>query len=298
MCRLRVFAGGFVHVSVIARTNYAVVADGGLDLLWQPDGRHTAGQGYIGAEKDPLGGSFRVQRHTVHDGDILWGGERCETMTPKIGGGPGSRFQVGFKLLLPVGFQSGSGGWNSLWDLHYPNNGPAQSPMTVSVRSSNELWVRILGGPLSSDGTMGTVRVEKRVATLAHGRWYSLAWDIGQGDPFGIFDTFVDGVLVDSQRTPTISNTPLNSTYWKTGFYRSASSSGTASYLFGDTVCVNGGMSELLPLLGVAAAPPPPVAPDPSAAQKAIDAIRAANPKIAAAVQATLDYAKEVGARP
>lgn len=41
--------------------------------------------------------------------------------------------------------------------------------------------------------------------------------------------------------------------------------------------------------------PPPPAAePDPTAAQKAIDAIRASNPKIAAAIQETLNYAKSL----
>lgn len=285
-------SGSAMTPTTIARTVYASVPDGSLDLLWKPDGKHTAGQGYIGAENDPLGGQFRVQRHTVHDGDMLWGGERCETTTPKIGGSVGTRFQIGFKLLLPAGFQSDSSGWNSLWDMHYPNDGPAQSPMTVSVRNSNELWIRVLGGPLTQDGTMGTVRVEKKVATLTHNVWHTLAWDISQQyDATGIFDTWVDGIKVDTERTPTLSPGRPNTTYWKQGFYRSQTSSGTATYYFGDTIAVNGGIDELLPLLSVPTAIPTPTDPF-AAAQVKIDAIKVANPKIAASDQALLDLIK------
>ena len=257
-------------MSVVARTNYANVPDGGLDPLWEQHGRHMARWGYIGAAKDPLDGSFRVQRHTVHRGDVLWGGDRCETMTPRIGGGEGARFQVGFRLLLPIGFVSDSNAWNSLWDLHYQGGGPAQSPITVSVRNSTELWIRVLGGPLTQDGTMGTVRVERKVADLTLGRWHTLAWDVLQAtDNIGIFATYVDGVRVDTTRTPTLSP-GRNTTYWKQGFYRPPNSGGTATYYFGDTICVDGGMAELLPLLGGITAPPSPPAPpvDPCATVK------------------------------
>lgn len=46
-----------------------------------------------------------------------------------------------------------------------------------------------------------------------------------------------------------------------------------------------------------APAPVPVPAPDPSAAQAAINLIKASNPKIADAIQKTLDYAKAVDRR-
>lgn len=225
------------------RTNYIAVADGQLDPLWQPDGRHTAGKGYIGVQADPLGSGGPVTRYTVDDGDVLMGGERCETMTRQIGGPPGTRLQVRFDLLLPTGFRSGAGGWNSLWDLHYPTDGPAQSPITASIRYGDELWYRVLGGPLTVDGTMGSVRYEGMVARLAQGVWHTICHDVLLDVSAGRLDVWVDGMRVSPaawSSIPTISSSSgkPNTVYWKQGFYRPPGSGlGTQTYFFGDTLC-------------------------------------------------------------
>lgn len=300
-------------MAAVARTRLDQVPLGSNDPLWSAPGSVHALPGRVAVEADPLGGG-KVTRHEIRPGDYLWrqtGTNRCETTTPLIGLREGERGQVAFSVLLPVGFRSSTSKWNSLCDLHYPNDGPAQSPLTLSVVSSTELWLRVLGGPLTADGTMGTVRVEQRIADLAHGVWHSIVIDVEQSVTAGVCDIYVDGARVfGGSKIPTISGGKPNSVYWKQGFYRSAADGqlvGTQRMFFRDTAFFRGAdASEALAFVGApgpvpAPAPPvPPVppapAPDPAAAQKAIDAIRAANPKIAAAVQATLDYARAIDA--
>lgn len=221
------------------RTNYDLDALGSaLDPLWTPNGKHTGGQGAIDIVNDPSGIARRVQRHTVHSGDIFSGGDRCEVMTTDIGGGEGARFQVRFDLYLPSNFSSDNSGWNSLWDMHYPNNGPAQSPLTASIRNGNELWLRVFGGPVSSDGTLGTVRNEQKFATLTKGAWNELGFDILQHATSGLMDAWVNKTKVTTWGSiPTVSPNVPNTTYWKQGFYRPQnSSSGTQIYYFTDTM--------------------------------------------------------------
>lgn len=240
-------------------TDYANTPDGALDLLWVPDGRHTAGQGYIGAEKDPSGGNFRVTRYTVHDGDVYSGGERCETLTPRIatpnGGG---RIQAGFGLMLPNEFQTDSGGWNYVCQMHYPNAGPKQVNWAMSIRNGMDLWCRILGGPLTPDGTMGTQRVEEKVATLQKGVYHNLCFDLKFHLTTGMVDIWVDGEKKWEKRCSTLSPSADNSTYWKQGFYRSVDSFGTDTYFFKDTIMWRDNYPDrMLAYFGIAAPQPP-----------------------------------------
>lgn len=219
------------------RTNYKKLNLGGvLDALWLPDGKHTGSGATIEIVDDPVKG--HVQRHIVHKGDVLWGGDRCEVMTPKIGGGEGSRFQIRFELFLPTNFSSDGGGWNSLWDMHYPNNGPAQSPLMAQIRNGNELWMRVFGGPLTSDRTMGSVRNEQKIATLNKGVWNELGFDILMDAKNGIMDSWVNKKQGNTWgKIPTVSPNCPNVTYWKQGFYRGPNNSaGTQEMRFADTL--------------------------------------------------------------
>ena len=219
------------------RTNYDADPLGGeLDPLWYPHGKHAGPGATIEIVDDPERG--HVQKHVVKSGSVLWGGDRCEVMSNRIGGPFGTRLQVRFDLLLPVGFQSGDG-WDSLWDLHYPNDGPAQSPITFYARNNSELWARVLGGPLTQDGTMGSIRHEEKVATLKQGVWNRLGFDIFLHDVSGLCDAWVNGEKVTSWGAiPTISVGAPNTTYWKQGFYRNPNHpAGTQTYLFDDTLC-------------------------------------------------------------
>ena len=226
-------------VAPLVRTNYNLLAlGGGLDPLWAPNGKHTAGAGTIDIVNDPLGIYGHVQRHVVHTGDVLWGGDRCEVMTSQIGGPEGVRYQLRFDLYLPSNFYSDSGGWNSLWDTHYPNDGPAISPIGASIRNSNELWLTVFGGPISSDGSIGTIRNEARVAILQRGVWNELAFDFYMHASSGIMDVWVNKSKVTTWGSiPTLSPNVNNGTYWKQGFYRPANNpTGTQEYYFTDTL--------------------------------------------------------------
>jgi hypothetical protein len=222
-------------------------------------GSPTAGtprtKGYIGAQQDPLDASKRVTRYTVHDGDVFMGGERCETLTHKIGGGMGSRFQVGFEISTDPAFWSDGSAWNSLWDMHYPNDGPAQSPLTVSIRNTTELWLRV----------MAPNNTNYRLGTIEKARKYTVCHDIKQ-DPKGFIHTWLDGVLVHSFEGPTLQSGVPNTTYWKQGHYRSESNpAGTNSYFFGDTVCwYNDTPDEMLAYFGIEDGGGVPVPPGPS----------------------------------
>lgn len=215
-------------------TNYAALNLGSnLDPLWwyngSPNGAKHCGPGAtIEIANDPLGQKGHVQRHIVQSGSVLWGGDRCEVMTVQIGGGMGARFQVRFGLLLPNGFKSGSGGWNSLWDLHYPGNGPAQSPLMAQIRNGGELWMRVMAPDQTND----------KLATLSQGVWHTICHDIYQHDQDGFIDTWVDGDKVGAFRGPTLQAGVPNTTYWKQGFYRPPNSpEGTQTYFFTDTLC-------------------------------------------------------------
>ncbi len=98
--------------------------------------------------------------------------------------------------------------------------------------------MRVLGGPLNSDGTMGSVRHEAKLATLAQGAWHTLGFDIHQDYAAGLCDAWVDGNKVTSWGAiPTVSPGKPNSTYWKQGFYRDPKEKfGTQTYFFGDTL--------------------------------------------------------------
>lgn len=223
----------------LVRTNYANDPLGSaLDPLWAPSGKHAGPGATIDVVEDPAGIKGHVQRYVVLSGSVLWGGDRCETMTSQIGGDEGARYQVRFGLYLPSNFYSDGGAWNSLWDMHYPNDGPAQSPLTGSIRNSNELWLRVLGGPVTQDGTMGSIRNEAHVATLTKGVWNDLGFDILQHESQGLMDVWVNGTKVTSWGyIPTISPNVPNSTYWKQGFYRPTNSpSGTQTMYFTDTL--------------------------------------------------------------
>ena len=239
-------------------TDYAKVANGELDPLWAPNGRHTAGKGYIGAEPDPLGGNFRIQRHTVHAGDVLYGGTRCEVLSGDIHANDGERTQAGFGLALPLDFQSDAGDWNSLMDYHYPNDGPAQSPVGLNIVNSTDLKVRVLGGPLTQDGTMGSIRHEATIAKLTKGVYHNISWDLKMDPVNGFMDIWVDGAKVWEMRGPTNSRGKPNGTYFKQGFYRPASNTITASYLFKDTKCwYDNSPAAMLAYFGGAPAPAP-----------------------------------------
>lgn len=240
-------------------TDYASVADGQLDPLWREHGRHTAGRGYIGAENDPLGGNFRVQRHTVHGGDVLYGGTRCEVMSPAIHANDGERTQAGFSLALPADFVSDGGWWNSLMDYHYPNDGLDQSPVGLNIINSGELVVRVLGGPVTPDGTRGSIRSQGKVADLTKGVYHTICWDLLMDPVDGLLDIYVDGVRAWSHRGPTNSRGKPNNTYLKQGFYRPSGNTITATYLFRDTKAwYNQSPAAMLAHFGGAALPPPP----------------------------------------
>lgn len=216
------------------RTNYDKLNLGSnLDPLWwykgSPSGAKHCGPGAtIEIVNDPAGAKGHVQRHIVLSGSVLWGGDRCEVMSTSIGGGMGARFQVCFDLLLPIGFKSGSGGWNSLWDLHYPNNGPAQSPLMAQIRNGADLWMRVMAPNETND----------KLATLKQGVWNTIAHDIYQHDKNGFIDTWVNGVKVGSFKGSTLQAGVPNTTYWKQGFYRAPNSSeGTQTMYFDDTLC-------------------------------------------------------------
>jgi hypothetical protein len=211
------------------RTNYAAMPLGGqLDPLWAPDGKHAGPGATIDIVEDPLGQKGHVQRHVVQSGSILWGGDRCEVMTHKIGGGMGARIQLRFSLLLPAGFKSDGGGWNSVWQFHYPNDGPLQPPIFVTIRNGNELWLRI----------MAPVETNQKLATLAHGAWNTICQDIFQHDRDGFVRTWLDGSEKDDFSGQTLHADVPNTTYWKQGFYRPPnSSSGTQTMYFTDTLC-------------------------------------------------------------
>lgn len=226
----------------VARTTYDADPFGPtLDRLWLPHGCHCVSADRVQIVADPLGGARKVERNEVRAGDVMWGQtttNRSETMSQAIALTEGERGQIAFGVLLPAGFASSASAWNSLADLHYPNDGPAQSPFTLSVVAGKELWLRVLGGPLTPDRSMGSIRTEAHLADLTPGVWHGIVIDLELDAVDGVCDVYVDGRRVFSRRIPTVTSGVPNAVYWKQGFYRSAADGaafGTQQYYFSDT---------------------------------------------------------------
>lgn len=248
-------------MAIVARTNYASLPlGGGLDPLWQAHGKHVGTGASIDIVNDPLSGGFKVQGHTLVDGAVLYGGERCEVLNSDSISLPlnGGRIQVGMKLYLPPGFSASGSDWNSLCNFHY-SGGVVQSPWVLSIKNQGDLHYRVLGGPLSGDGTIGTIRNEGVILNLSRGAWHTILADIKFHVTDGIFNLWVDGVQRMNLNAPTLSTYSGNDTYWKQGFYRSPSDSGTNSYYFQDTICwKNATPDEMLAYYAVDPPPPDP----------------------------------------
>lgn len=254
-------------MSVAVRTQYDNVAVGALDPLWV--GKVQAGgSGTVKTVTAPWGG--RAQEHIVHDGDVLYGGERCEVLNGRIGSnrGGGTRLQLGFGIWLPADFDSSDSGWNSLFDFHYSGNDIQQSPITGSIRNDREFWVSVKGGPFNGIDR-GKIEKAGKLADLELEKLHTILLDIYFSMTDGIFDCWVDDTKRASWRTPTITTDHgENSTYWKQGFYRSQSEAGTERYLFDDTVCwYNADPSEMLAFYSTngGGTPPPDPTPTPGA---------------------------------
>lgn len=250
-------------MSIAARTQYANVADGQLDKLWTPNGRQAASPDRIGAEKDPLGGNFRVQRHTLRDGDVVFGGERCETLTGDIGTPQGGgRTQCGTAFLLDKTFNTSSSGWNYLLQYHPPNDGTAQVNVAFAILNGNQLHCRVLGGPVNSDGTMGSVNHSAVLATVTKWEWHDFWLDVLFHDSHGAVNLWLDGKKVTPnswQDIPTNCPGLPNSQYLKQGMYRSPGDSGTNTIWYKDMVGWNSrDADEMLAYYGSATPPPPP----------------------------------------
>jgi hypothetical protein len=249
---------------IVAQTNYATVPNGGLDALWAHGGRQAAATDRIGAEADPKGGSFRVQRHTLRDGDVVLGGERCEVLSGDIGvpegGGP---VQFGSGILLDKAFNTSASGWNACFQFHAPNNGPEQTNWSMNVVNGNELWVRILGGPVVNGRPQ--IQHDAVVATISKWEWHDIWVDVLFAPVHGRCQIWVDGKSVSPVEWMDISTLhtgPLpSSQYYKQGMYRNASDSGTNTIWYKDVHAWNDPTpAAMLAFYGDVT---PPIPPDP-----------------------------------
>jgi hypothetical protein len=254
-------------MAIHARTNYANVAIdiGALDPLWTGHGKHMGAGASIGVVMDPLGGGFKVQKHTIVDG-ACWpvdcsSGERAEVLNTEYITTPtnGGRFQLGFGLYLPSDFSASSGTWNSLCQMHYGGS-IQQSPWGINLTDQGTIQYRTLGGPLNQAGTMGTIAHYGAPATISRGAWHTFCMDVKLDLTDGMFDLWIDGTQVLNLRDSTLSPGAGNDTYWKQGFYRSTSESATNHYYFKDTVCwKNSSPNEMLQYYGVIAGTSPTI---------------------------------------
>lgn len=250
---------------IVARTNYATVPNGGLDSLWQHGGRQAAAADRIGAEADPKGGTFRVQRHTLRDGDVVLGGERCEVYSGDIGvpdgGGP---VQFGSAVLLDKAFNTSASGWNAMFQFHAPNDGPQQTNWSMNCINGGELWVRILGGPLNADRTKPSIQHDAVVAKLSKWEWHDIWVDINFHPVHGRCQIWVDGKSVapiEWMDIPTLHTGLPSSQYFKQGMYRNPSDSGTNTIWYKDVVGWNDQTAAAM--LAYYGDVTPPIPPDP-----------------------------------
>ncbi len=223
-------------------------------------------------------------------------GERAELWPEPHDGVNGMTDVICASWIVPQGYTKQPSGWCFILQNHPGENSPSLSPWFGVSLLNGEVAVeahhnRKVLGPVTANREFF---VAVRTKLSDNGSWEVwMSWDKPcdlNSAPWKINE-------------PTLQGSPM---YWKTGVYRNTGESFT-NRVVQTTFARRDSLDAAMKAAGWdrigSTTPPPPVdpppvppTPSPASAQTAIDLIKAANPKIADAIQKTLDYAKATSA--
>lgn len=259
-------------------------------------------QGRLKWVADPAGGSVPVIRWELRHGDectAQYGtdGQRVELWPEPFDEVPGTSAWFVIQWLLGDGVTGDAFRQPSGWALMFQNfdKGGGSPPFALEIGKTNQVtagacdWIgNARTAPANENG-------RKKLAPATLGHWHSFlisikfeqtaagqvtVWHAQDGLP-KLTDPFVEQwtqrTLYDGQAHPTLH------------LYREPKAAGEYPWVAYSKPFVRAATAARALELAGGGTPGPP---SPAAAQAAIDAIRASNPKITDAIQKTLDYAK------